>query len=99
MTMRIEDNTVHKCIHEAMDLAWCDCTNETRKDLNVTLPKPGPLCEACDDPAFFVLHMSDSVSMDNLYYACRQCTSDILGDWMWADAHYEHVDGWEVRKL
>lgn len=34
-----ETTTMHKCIHEALDLDYCDCSEETRLDCNVKLPR------------------------------------------------------------
>lgn len=36
---KIEGNTVMKCICEALDLDYCDCSDEIREELNVKLPK------------------------------------------------------------
>lgn len=35
-----ETGTTYKCIHEALDLDWCDCSDEERELYNVKLPKP-----------------------------------------------------------
>lgn len=56
------------------------------------------LCDACPYEAEYVLHMSDSISMDNMFYGCRQCTADTLNDWFWSDI-YRDTTGWEVRRI
>lgn len=100
--MRFDEstNTVHKCIHEALDYDWCNCSDFTREDLNVKLPKPEDhSCDSCSETqAIYVLQMTNSLSMDNLFYACRQCAADVFQDWMWAEA-YEDTEGWEIRKI
>ena len=39
----VEGNTVKKCIHEALDLDWCECDDAIRAELHVQLPRPGEL--------------------------------------------------------
>lgn len=39
--MKMIDGTVFKCIHEALDLDWCDCSDEVRAEFDVKLPKIG----------------------------------------------------------
>lgn len=93
-----EGDTVHKCIHEALDLSWCDCSEETRIELNVKLPYPLS-CDGCGEVyAEYSLSMVDSVSMDNLFFGCRQCSADVLQDWMYYN-DYEDSDGWEIKRL
>lgn len=38
--MKVTENSVQKCIHEALDLDWCSCPDSVRAELNVTLPRP-----------------------------------------------------------
>lgn len=40
-----ETTTMHKCIHEALDLDWCNCPEEVRLDCCVKLPRPEELEE------------------------------------------------------
>lgn len=100
--MRIDEstNTIHKCIHEALDYDWCDCSDFVRTDLNVKLPKPNEnqVCDSCQEAAQYILQMSDSISMDNLFYACRQCVAESIDDWLWTDL-YRDITGWEIRKI
>jgi len=43
LIVKIVDNTHMKCIHEALDLDWCDCSEEIRVEYCVKLPKPKEL--------------------------------------------------------
>jgi hypothetical protein len=98
--MRVDGNTVHKCIHEALDYSWCDCSDETREDLQVNLPKPDEVqwCESCDDGiAAFTLSVTDSLSMDNLSYCCFECAESVMTDWM-IGTDYSEAEGWEIKK-
>lgn len=97
--MKIEENTFHKCIHEGLDLSWCDCEDSIREELNVKLPKP-PLhwCESCDDdPAEYTMIISDSVSEHNLIYVCRECVHDRVGGWLYGDQN--DITGWEISRI
>lgn len=38
--MRIIEGVVRKCVHEGLDLDWCDCPEDVRQELNVQLPTP-----------------------------------------------------------
>lgn len=38
--VRVIDGVIHKCIHEGLDLGWCDCTDDVRQEYNVQLPTP-----------------------------------------------------------
>lgn len=38
--VRVINGVVHKCIHEGLDLGWCDCTEDIRQECNVQLPTP-----------------------------------------------------------
>jgi hypothetical protein len=38
--MRVIDGVVTKCIHEGLDLDWCDCSQDVRQRCNVQLPTP-----------------------------------------------------------
>lgn len=96
-----ETNTSHKCIHEALDYSWCDCSDEQRADLNVTLPKPDEIqwCESCDDGiASFTLSVADSLSMDNLSYCCNECAASVVSDWMLGIDYFD-AQGWEITRL
>lgn len=98
--MRVDGNTVHKCIHEAMDYSWCDCSDETRADLNVKLPKPEDVqwCESCEEgEAAFTLFITDSLSMDNISYACSECAYYVLTDWI-SGGDYPDIQGWEIKR-
>lgn len=97
--MRVDGNTVHKCIHEALDSPWCDCPDEIRADLQVKLPRPIQ-CESCDNPAQFFLTISESTSAANGAFLCRACSSWTLNDWMThIDDEDEAIDGWEITRL
>ncbi|SRR6266498_2557639 len=96
-----ETNTAHKCIHEALDYTWCDCSDETRKELHVTLPKPEDnICDSCEEgQATCTLVMTDSLSMDNLSFACDECAYHVITDWFEGSEVYSDIEGWEIRKL
>lgn len=38
--MRFVEGVHKKCIHEGLDLDWCDCTEDIRQECNVQLPTP-----------------------------------------------------------
>ena len=98
--MRVEGNVVHKCIHEAMDLWWCDCDEETRIQCNVTLPPPpSHWCECCDeDEAEFTMSMINSQSAANLVYGCASCVQNTVNMWL-LGTDYDDTDGWEINRI
>lgn len=49
-----ETNTAHKCIHEALDLDYCDCSEEIRLQYNVKLPRLEELEELEDQDIWFL---------------------------------------------
>lgn len=60
--MRSDGNTVHKCIHEALDMSWCDCSDTVRQELNVTLPRPViPTSYTVEELARMVVYLGNRI--------------------------------------
>lgn len=57
-----------RCIHQALDLDWCDCPEDVRAECGVTLPHPEDLapCEHYwHEWSGFVLCLMCGVELDN----------------------------------